>query len=86
VVEAGRVVIRTPRPTAALHVLTGWAVQQRIELEDLRAAPVSLEDVYLRLAESEGSGQDRSPDPQIRERQAEGGDESADPLTPGNIE
>lgn len=48
--EDGRVVIRGARPTEALHLLTGWAMQQGIELEDLRAAPISLEDVYLKLA------------------------------------
>jgi ABC-2 type transport system ATP-binding protein len=48
--EDGRVVIRAPRPTEATYQLTSWATQQDIELEDLRVAPLSLEDVYLRLA------------------------------------
>jgi len=54
--EDGRVVIRAARPTEALYELTSWATQQGIELEELRVAPLSLEDVYLRLAaEAEGA-------------------------------
>jgi ABC-2 type transport system ATP-binding protein len=54
----GRVVIESSAPTKALHELTSWATQQGIELEDLRVAPSSLEDVYLRLtAEPDGSGE-----------------------------
>jgi ABC-2 type transport system ATP-binding protein len=54
--DGGCVVIRAAQPTAAVHELTSWATQQNIELEDLRVAPLSLEDVYLRLAaEAEGT-------------------------------
>jgi ABC-2 type transport system ATP-binding protein len=54
--EGGRILIRAARPTEALYQLTSWATQQEIELEDLRVAPLSLEDVYLRLtAEEEGA-------------------------------
>ncbi|HVP04780.1 MAG TPA: ABC transporter ATP-binding protein [Dehalococcoidia bacterium] len=53
----GRAVIESPAPTRALHELTSWATQRGIELQDLRVAPLSLEDVYLKLtAESEASG------------------------------
>jgi ABC-2 type transport system ATP-binding protein len=55
-VEAGRVVIRSPRATEALYQLTSWAKQANVELEDLRAAPLSLEDVYLRLSEDAEKG------------------------------
>jgi ABC-2 type transport system ATP-binding protein len=55
-IEDGRVVIRTPRATEALYTLTSWARQAKVELEDLRAAPLSLEDVYLRLSEDAEKG------------------------------
>ena len=54
--EDGRVVIRSARPTEALYQLTSWARQANVELEDLRAAPLSLEDVYLRLSEDAEKG------------------------------
>ena len=56
-VEHGRVVMRSTDPTEALYQLTSWARAADVTLEDLRAAPLSLEDVYLRLsdaAEEEG--------------------------------
>ena len=41
-------------PTEALHALTGWALEQRVELEGLEVRRPSLEDVYLELtAEAE---------------------------------
>jgi ABC-2 type transport system ATP-binding protein len=36
-------------PTEALHALTGWALEQRAELEGLAVRRPSLEDVYLEL-------------------------------------
>jgi len=39
-------------PTAAVHRLTGWAVQAGHELESLSVTRVSLEDVYLSLTAS----------------------------------
>jgi ABC-2 type transport system ATP-binding protein len=36
-------------PTEALHALTGWAIEQRVELEGLELRRPSLEDVYLEL-------------------------------------
>ena len=36
-------------PTEALHALTGWAIEQRVELEGLEVRRPSLEDVYLEL-------------------------------------
>jgi ABC-2 type transport system ATP-binding protein len=35
--------------TDALHRLTGWAIEHRIELETLQIVRPSLEDVYLAL-------------------------------------
>jgi ABC-2 type transport system ATP-binding protein len=43
------------RPMHVLHELTGWAIRQGIELEDLRVARPSLEDVYLELTGTEES-------------------------------
>jgi len=39
-------------PTAAVHRLTGWAVEAGYELESLSVTRVSLEDVYLSLTAS----------------------------------
>lgn len=41
--------LSTPRPTAALHALTGWAAVRGLELPDLAVRRPSLEDVYLEL-------------------------------------
>ena len=41
-------------PTAAVHRLTGWAIEEGHELESLSVTRVSLEDVYLSLTESPG--------------------------------
>ncbi len=51
-VEDGRVAIRAASATEVLYQLTSWARQANVELADLRAAPLSLEDVYLRLSEA----------------------------------
>jgi ABC-2 type transport system ATP-binding protein len=43
-------------PTEALHALTGWAIEQGVQLEGLEVRRPSLEDVYLELtAETEGA-------------------------------
>ena len=39
----------TPSPTLALHDLTGWALGEGIELQELQVVRPTLEDVYLRL-------------------------------------
>jgi ABC-2 type transport system ATP-binding protein len=44
-------------PTAAVHRLTGWAIDHGIELESLSVTRVSLEDVYLTLT-APGDGAD----------------------------
>jgi ABC-2 type transport system ATP-binding protein len=48
-VRAGEAVVRTDRPTEALHRLTGWAIDAGTELQDLSVGRPSLEDVYLAL-------------------------------------
>jgi ABC-2 type transport system ATP-binding protein len=39
-------------PTAAVHRLTGWALEEGHELESLSVTRISLEDVYLSLTDS----------------------------------
>jgi ABC-2 type transport system ATP-binding protein len=48
-VQDNLVLLRTPTPTAALSLLTGWAVGRGEELEALAVTRPSLEDVYLEL-------------------------------------
>ena len=45
----GRVTIETSEPTRTLHQLTGWAMEQSVELGELTVSRNSLEDVYLEL-------------------------------------
>jgi ABC-2 type transport system ATP-binding protein len=47
--ERGRVALRTERPMAELHELTGWALDRELELTDLEVRRPTLEDVYLEL-------------------------------------
>jgi len=55
--DGRHVSVRTDSPTAALHQLTGWALEHGSELTDLSAHRPSLEDVYLELAsDSEVNG------------------------------
>ena len=39
------------QPTAAVHRITGWALEAGVELESLSVSRVSLEDVYLTLTD-----------------------------------
>jgi ABC-2 type transport system ATP-binding protein len=48
-VADGRVTLRTERPMAELHALTGWALDRGVELTDLEIRRPTLEDVYLEL-------------------------------------
>ena len=50
--DDGRYAITTAAPTHSLHRLTGWAVEQRIELEELSVTRPSLEDLFLELIDS----------------------------------
>ena len=49
VAEAGSVQLRSDDPTHDLHTITGWALENDIELVDLSVRRPSLEDVYLEL-------------------------------------
>jgi ABC-2 type transport system ATP-binding protein len=53
VVSNGMVHLTTDDPTAALHELTGWAVERGIRLDDLEVSRPSLEDVYLDITGGE---------------------------------
>ena len=48
-VSDGVALIQTDSPTAALHELTAWALQRKVELAGLEVTRASLEDVYLEL-------------------------------------
>ena len=47
---SGRYTITTSTPTRSLHQLTGWAVEQGIELQELSVSRPSLEDLFIELA------------------------------------
>jgi ABC-2 type transport system ATP-binding protein len=47
--DRGRVTLRTERPMAELHELTGWALDRELELTDLEIRRPTLEDMYLEL-------------------------------------
>jgi ABC-2 type transport system ATP-binding protein len=51
--QDGFVEIDSANPTRLLNQLTGWALQRRIELDNLSVDRPSLEDVYLRLVGEE---------------------------------
>ena len=51
--DDGRVTIETDEPTRVLHQLTSRAADAGLQLEELRVAPVSLEDIYLELTASD---------------------------------
>jgi ABC-2 type transport system ATP-binding protein len=47
--------------TAALHRLTGWALEQHVELNGLEVIRPSLEDVYLQLTGSSAAQASAAP-------------------------
>jgi ABC-2 type transport system ATP-binding protein len=53
--EAGAWELRTARPAADLHALTGWALNHGTELAALTVSVPTLEDVYLQLTETDDS-------------------------------
>lgn len=56
VVTGDSVSMQTSQPTALLHAITGWALDQGHELTDLSAARPNLEDVYLQLTATGTNG------------------------------
>ncbi|MBW3603840.1 MAG: ABC transporter ATP-binding protein [Actinobacteria bacterium] len=55
-VDGPQVTTRTRTATATLTTLTRWATDRGVELESLRLAQPTLEDVYLRLIGGAGDG------------------------------
>jgi len=51
----GSLEIRADDPTAALHALTGWALEAGVRFETLDVTRPSLEDVYLEITGGEES-------------------------------
>ncbi len=49
-IRGGNVEFSTTTPTSDLHVITGWALEQGIDLASLSVVRPSLEDVFLGLA------------------------------------
>ncbi len=53
-----RVSIHVAEPVAALHALTGWALERGVDLGRLEVSRPSLEDVYLALTADDERGED----------------------------
>jgi ABC-2 type transport system ATP-binding protein len=51
--DDGSLEIRADDPTAALHALTGWALEHGVGFETLEVTRPSLEDVYIQLTGGE---------------------------------
>ncbi len=47
----GEYVLTVDEPTRMLHALTGWSLDRKVELVDLRVERPTLEDVYLQLTQ-----------------------------------
>ena len=52
-VHHGRIEFTTSAPTAAVHAVTGWALERGVELDGLSVLRPTLEDVFLGLAPME---------------------------------
>ena len=50
---AGKVVLDSSSVTADLHVLSGWALERGLDLDDLEVRRPTLEDVYLQLTSND---------------------------------
>jgi ABC-2 type transport system ATP-binding protein len=53
--DEGRVTLHTEHPATDVHTLTGWALENGLDLPDLEVRRPTLEDVYLSLTEQEPS-------------------------------
>jgi len=56
-VDGGRVTTTAKDPRKALHDLTGWALQKKVALDDLRVSRPTLEDVYLDITGGEAGAE-----------------------------
>jgi ABC-2 type transport system ATP-binding protein len=45
----GRIELLSASPMSDLHALSGWALEERLELSDIEVRRPTLEDVYLDL-------------------------------------
>ena len=52
--DEGRYAITTDSPTSSLHRLTGWAMEQGVELEELSVSRPSLEDLFIEIVGAPG--------------------------------
>ena len=52
--DDGLYAITTDSPTSSLHRLTGWAMEQGVELEDLSVSRPSLEDLFIEIVGAPG--------------------------------
>jgi ABC-2 type transport system ATP-binding protein len=55
-------------PTRALHQLTGWAIENRVDLTGLEVRRPSLEDVYLELTGDPTTEETPEAEPAVRGR------------------
>ena len=53
--QDGGYAVTTDTPTQTLHQLTGWAVEQGIELAELTVSQPTLEDLFVELADRGGA-------------------------------
>ena len=65
--DGAGVTLSTEEPTAALHVLSGWALERGVELPAVEVRRPSLEDVYLNLVGPDAEHSDE-PAPGARPR------------------
>ncbi len=56
-VEGATVSISSADPTQDLHLLTNWAVDRGVSLEQIQVRRPTLEDVYLEIVDEGGNGQ-----------------------------
>jgi ABC-2 type transport system ATP-binding protein len=61
--DGGFVEVRVDDPVSALHQLTGWALDHKVQLEGLEVTRPSLEEVYLALTAQDTSDTESSPRP-----------------------
>jgi ABC-2 type transport system ATP-binding protein len=59
VLDSGQVEIKTDDEVKLLHEVTGWALDNRVELAGLSVERLTLEDVYLRLTAGAGDHDDQ---------------------------
>jgi ABC-2 type transport system ATP-binding protein len=66
--DGEEVSVETTTPVKALNELTGWALEQGVELERLEVRRSSLEDVYLELTEQGEADGQAAPEQETQSR------------------